>query len=95
MNSVDINIYGYAYFIKFLDYFKKYGILHKKFKMKDFICGDAYGCMGGHRPYADIDMTVGCIRYALAFGHQRGYIVDVSNSKRGFDLFKLKCDGIL
>ena len=95
MNKDDIEIYGYAYFCKFLDYFKSRGILHKKFKMKYFNPVDSYNCSGGLRPYSDIGLSMGQVRYAFAFGHRHGFIVDVSNSKRCFDLVHLRSEGFL
>ena len=95
LKEADINIYGFAYFCKFLDYFKTKNILYKHFKLKDFVNGEYYNCYGGRRRFCDIDLTPGKVRYALTFGLQKGYIEKLSGTYRMFNLVKLRSDGFI
>ena len=93
MNKGDLDTYGYAYFIKFLDYFIKKNMLGANFNMQDFV-GNKNHPMRRFR-FRDIDMGAGWIRYAFAYGHHYKYIVDLSSKYRVFDLVKLRSDGLI
>ena len=88
-------LYGLAYFVCLLDYFKKKNILYHKFKMKDFIEGDQYNCSGGFRVFKDIGLDPGKIRYAISFGKKMGYIREISKTYRKFYLPLLRRDGFV
>ena len=98
-NSFEKN--GYKNFIDFLDYFKKKNILNKCFRLRYFLKDETCNSYVKHRnskyyrPYVDIGMKPGKIRYALTYGEQKGYIKNVSNYLRKFDVEKLRESGLI
>lgn len=91
-----IEVYGLAYFVKFLDYFKqKNNVNNVLFRFRDFIKPDAgpVDYFRGNRHFTDIDLSYGKIRLAFAYGLRYGLIERVSKDVRRFDMKRLVVEG--
>ena len=85
--ETDINIYEQNIFKAFLRYCEIKGILHKSFKLRNFLSGDGNGVF---KPYSDIPLSQGHLLHAFHYGKQQGYIMCVSVRQRRFDQGKIQ-----
>ena len=85
--ETDINIYEQNIFKAFLRYCEIKGILHKSFKLRNFLSGDGNGVF---KPYSDIPLSQGHLLRAFRYGKQQGYIMCVSVRQRRFDQGKIQ-----
>jgi hypothetical protein len=95
-NSNDTGIYRKNLFQAVLEYCKIKGILHNSFRRRNF--QDNGRTMRGNcnnHVYSDIPLTNGHLSQVLNYGHTKGYIIDVSNRRRKFNLDNLITDGLL
>jgi hypothetical protein len=95
-NHNDIGIYRENLFLAFLEYSKIKGILHNSFRRRNFQDNGrtTRGNCNNH-VYSDIPLTNGHLSQVLNYGHTKGYIIDVSNRRRKFNLDQLITDGLL
>jgi hypothetical protein len=81
-------------FLSLLEYFKRKEAFNKVFKLKYFQSADNPH-FNSYRPFIDHPVKIGVTRTGIKYGIEKGYIIQVSERIRKFDLIKLRKEGLI